>query len=214
MKAAALLALILSSVGLAAWVQDTVLDPQWESRPTFAEYAKAYPKAGQGIDTLPLVVLRCRAAIDGAMTDCNVVSQTPAGRGFGAAALELAPLYRTRGLQEGTPVEFRVDFGASLLPPAIEQPQWAQVPSAEEMTAKAPARGEARRAARVTLRCWSNAEGALQRCSVRSETPRDSGFGEAALALAPLYKLKTPQDDNIPLNGRRVTFNVDFAAAG
>ena len=49
-------------------------------------------------------VIRCVVATDDSLTACEVVSETPANSGFGAAALQLASLYLIAATQaDGSP---------------------------------------------------------------------------------------------------------------
>ena len=66
--------------------------PQWVHAPSGDEMAAVYPaqarwKSGRA-------VLACRLSQIGRPTDCTVAEETPAGLGFGEAALKLAPLLR------------------------------------------------------------------------------------------------------------------------
>lgn len=66
--------------------------PQWVHAPSGDEMAAVYPaqaewKSGRA-------VLACRLSQTGRPTDCTVAEETPAGLGFGQAALKLAPLLR------------------------------------------------------------------------------------------------------------------------
>ncbi len=95
-----------------------LLDPDWLVWPGPDEIERAYPVAAYRDGVAGAAVLRCRGLRDGRVTDCRVQSETPAGAGFGRAALRLSRVFRFRPLTvdgrsaEATlriPVEFAVD---------------------------------------------------------------------------------------------------------
>jgi hypothetical protein len=72
--------------------------------PTAEEARRHYPASGGG--KVGHVELLCRATGTGVMTRCRVYSEYPEGRGFGAAALQMSPLFRIRPTtREGWSVE-------------------------------------------------------------------------------------------------------------
>ncbi len=68
---------------------------QWRERPTAADYESHYPR-GAFMQSIPgRVQLNC-VVQENRRVDCAVASESPAGMGFGDAALELAQIYRMR----------------------------------------------------------------------------------------------------------------------
>lgn len=63
---------------------------------------------------------------------------------------------------------------------------------------------------RVTLSCRVKANGTLEACSVTSEDPTDFGFGDAALKLSRLFKMKPQTRDGTPTEGAPVTIPLVF----
>src|SRR5215207_6411988 len=99
-------------------------------------------------------------------------------------------------------------------PIAVTDPQWTAKPSAADLARLHPV--EARRTATsgsATISCVVQEEGGLRPCTVTSETPAKSGFGEAALKAAPLYKMATASPDGRPLRGASVSVTVNFTLA-
>lgn len=100
--------------------------PQWAGLPTSDDLVAAYPKDALKAGVLKArVVLNCTVVADGALSDCRVDSEDPAGHGLGKATLELVPAFRL-GIwtPEGLPtlggvvrVPIRYDFSAEP-PPA------------------------------------------------------------------------------------------------
>ncbi len=71
-----------------------IYDPIWVSFPNAEEIGRRYPAAARGKGRNGAAMLDCLIGEDGALRDCRVASETPAGLGFGRAALKLAPLFR------------------------------------------------------------------------------------------------------------------------
>ncbi len=69
-----------------------VIRPAWARTPSAEELARAYPRRGNG--AIGDVRLRCVIAANGRFDSCDVISETPAGLGFGAAGLEVSKLFR------------------------------------------------------------------------------------------------------------------------
>jgi hypothetical protein len=79
-------------------------DPIWLALPTAAEFQAAFPKTERGANRVRVVLL-CDVAAGGALSGCSVDSEEPAGQGYGAAALALAPKIRVGLLSAaGTPL--------------------------------------------------------------------------------------------------------------
>lgn len=66
----------------------------WMELPDAEAQSRAYPAAAARRGLSGEVRVRCRVAADGGLVGCVVLSETPAGEGFGEAALKLAPDFR------------------------------------------------------------------------------------------------------------------------
>ena len=64
--------------------------------------------------------------------------------------------------------------------------------------------GEAR------IECTVSAAGLLAGCKVLAESPQGAGFGEAALALAPKFAMKTVTPSGRPVAGASVVIPIRF----
>ena len=64
---------------------------------------------------------------------------------------------------------------------------------------------------RVKLSCTVQPDGSLTRCDIVSEDPADEGFADAALKLARLYKMASP--DGSPLPRTTVEIPIRFSLA-
>lgn len=95
----------------AVEAERTIRNPAWAQHPI-----PAYPAAAldAGADAGSASV-RCIAQADGALSSCSVLSETPPGLGFGAAAVQAAggarlAAHHLAELREPTPVVFTVRF--------------------------------------------------------------------------------------------------------
>jgi periplasmic protein TonB len=83
-----------------------IQNPDWVSRPTPLQMTRYYPPGAMENEIGGKVVLSCGVTATGAMTGCQVLSETPAGRGFAQAALKLAAFFRMSPRTEnGKPVD-------------------------------------------------------------------------------------------------------------
>ena len=81
-------------------------DPDWLAWFTPEQVERAYPQAAYRAGAPGSALLACTGRKDGRLQDCRVVGETPAGQGFGRAALSLARFCRFRPLKvDGRPVE-------------------------------------------------------------------------------------------------------------
>ena len=74
---------------------------------------KAYREGAEG-----RVILRCRINVHGLAEVCGVKSETPAGKGFGAAALQLRPTFKLPpAMGPDGPAESQMDIAVKFHPP-------------------------------------------------------------------------------------------------
>jgi len=67
--------------------------PSWERVPTQEDLRRAYPR---GARVAGRTVMACEINDRGELIDCKISDETPAGQGFGAAALQLAHAFRMK----------------------------------------------------------------------------------------------------------------------
>ncbi|MBX9617060.1 MAG: M56 family metallopeptidase [Caulobacteraceae bacterium] len=88
-----------------------ITNPSWIDRPTPSWPAEALEAGATG----GTVALSCRAETDGKLADCQIVSETPAGAGFGAEALRAATRARlSPRTVEGASTDGRVRFNVRM----------------------------------------------------------------------------------------------------
>lgn len=190
--------LAAAAISLGAAHAQTPADtdrPDWLRQPTAEDVQSVLPVGARGSGEARI---RCRVAASGLLTDCAVVAETPAGQGFGAAALALAPRFQMRPRTvDGRPVD-----GDSVIVPI----RWRGEPNTAGATAAlmarprftaAPTRAEVAAAAPETpglavMRCRADAEGRLRRCRVISERPTFAGLERAAVSLADRFRVVVP----------------------
>ena len=158
-------------------------------------------------------VLGCALKPDGRVTACQILEETPAGKGFGAAALKMAPTFQIKdraALRHGRvkiPVEFKVDAQPRL----ITSPVWTRRPGAAQFASYYPDAAKHRRIeGRAVLRCEVAPNGDLTRCAVEEETPAGAGFGQAAIKLSRLFRAAPRDGTGQPTAGGAVRVPITF----
>jgi len=105
--------MLFATLGLGMILQQAAPPP---GRPAAGAAEAATPLADVTVVADPrfgVVVLNCEALASGRLTDCQILSEAPSGRGFGEAALKGARdarLGRQRDHVEGARVTFTVRF--------------------------------------------------------------------------------------------------------
>ena len=118
----------------------------------------------------------------------------------------LRALICTAGLLAAAPA---LSQPATAPAPAAAAPTWLSRPTAADVERVYPP--EALKQALgglARLQCTVNAQGALEACRVAAEEPDNAGFGQAALQLAPLFKM-VPQ---AALTGTKLTIPIRFGS--
>ncbi len=205
-----------------------ITNPDWLRKPDGNALAAVLPQRALETGTSGVAKIRCDVADDGNLVDCAVESETPAGFGFGAAALLLAPNFQMKPrLVDGKPQP----GGTVTIPLRFELPEeggfiqsggalkimawapWRAAPSAEAFRSAFPARAAAQKVyGRVALRCGVSAEGQLKNCEATSETPGGWGFEAAARKLVPAFGLNVEGVAPAQLRQLRVLVAFDFSA--
>lgn len=204
-RTAALAALLLTAAGPA------LAQTAWVGAPTAADMAAAYPAKAKAERVAGGVELTCTANRKGAMTDCDVLGESPRGYGFGGAARELAKKLVAQGVVNGQEVRVPISFAPDLAAGAtVKTPKWTALPSVADLQATVPKAEGGPNDIRVTLVCAVQAGGTLDGCAVDREEPAGQGFGQAVLALAPMFKVDLMSGEGMPTVGAKVRVPVRF----
>ena len=139
----------------------------WVSVPTPAEVRAAYPAAARARGLAGQARLDCLPTNGGALTDCRVAVEAPAGQGFGAAALKLADRFRAAQTDYPERLSFSVAFDDR---PGLVDWIWATPP---ETASKPRVDGAPVVNGRSRLRCQVVQGGRVEGCIVLESTPPD-----------------------------------------
>lgn len=92
-----------------------IRNPSWSRQPSADQTVRAYPQRAIAAGVAGSASLNCLVLPTGAVTDCNVLRETPGGYGFGRAAQGLTRHFRVNprtvnGAAEGSRVSFNLRF--------------------------------------------------------------------------------------------------------
>lgn len=83
-----------------------IVAPNWLKRPGAKEFARFYPEAAARRGVGGTAAISCQVSAAGNLGGCSVIRESPAGQGFGAAALRLAAYFRMSPMtRDGQAVE-------------------------------------------------------------------------------------------------------------
>ncbi|PLR27781.1 hypothetical protein SGCZBJ_05340 [Caulobacter zeae] len=183
-------------------------NPNWVRKPTGQDLAGVFPVAAVKAGKDGRAVIRCRVTTEGFLDRCAVLSESPAGLGFGHSALALAPQFlMSPKIRAGQRVETEVTvpinwaglaeggFASVSKERLILDPPWKSAPSLAQVEAAWPKAAAGEDNGQAALRCGIKESGALDDCEVISELPKGKGFGKAALGLADHFKVSIGPGD-------------------
>jgi protein TonB len=95
---------------------------------------------------------------------------------------------------------------ANAAPPRlIEHPNWVRKPTGEDVARFYPPDAKKRHInGAAAIACTVTDEGLLTACQVLAEKPPGLGFGEAALKMAPIFRMRPTSKDGQPVAGGAV----------
>ena len=102
-------------------------------------------------------------------------------------------------------------LSAPAVGPRIDQPDWARLPSARQMSEAYPAAAQALGLdGRARITCDVDRLGRLEKCRVDAEGPPGLGFGEASLRIAEHFQMRPKMQDGRPVEGGSVTVPIQW----
>ena len=185
-----------------------------------------YPAAAKAAGVEGSATIRCSRNEHLALVNCSLVSETPTGQGFGAAALAMAaqsqdnPKVDIPAMKTEASADTVLRF--SLHPPAItpditvmahtmNTPKIIAKPTDAQIKAAYPVRALSDQVeGGAVILCQVSDKGALEACRVDREAPGGYGFGQAAVDLAVDFKLTPAEIDGEPVPGAPVRISVPF----
>lgn len=185
-------------------------NPLWAAAANFEDLANAYPAKGGDVEGY--AVDHCMVARSGVLHDCVTTKEEPEGRGFGKAALALAPKFKvTRELADAphrTP-QVWVDVPIRFPPPqeradhTVMAPTWITAIDSKASPRLFPPEAVARGlvTGRGVVRCTVDSDGSMTSCVPEPGDPDGLGFSEAAAKLAPGLKMNLWSADGAPVQG-------------
>lgn len=97
-------------------------------------------------------------------------------------------------------------------PAIITNPDWVERPSAEDLAEHYPDLAQALLIpGRATISCKVTPQGSLQGCRSVGESPQDLGFGRAAVAMSPHFKMRPMTVNGQAVEGGEVRIPIRFA---
>ena len=214
------LAVGAASCGAANAEPSVITNPDWVRRPTGQNVADAYPDRALRAGLSGRAIVTCSVTLEGALSDCAILNETPPGYGFGAAAMRLTRSFWVRpATRDGKPVA----GGKVTLPISFSLPgggnfvsgvSWPTAPSVAEVAAAFPDPARATGASgKAVVSCKFDKPGNLTRCGVASQEPRGLGFGEAALKLASRFTAAPTLADGHSVRGLTAFLSFSFTPA-
>jgi TonB family protein len=189
-----LLMMMLAMAAEAAQPRPAPTQADWITPPTAIDAMKYYPAEAQKNGVSGSAVIECTLQVSGDLRNCQLASETPAGWGFGEAALAAAPQLKARPYSiNGVPYE------GSLKTPIVfrfpETPVIAPVtmPAADSLAGSA------------AINCRVAADLRFEACTLLSATPE--ALGPAALRAAD--QLRAPSS---LAAGARIEIPLNFSA--
>ncbi|MDQ2860246.1 MAG: energy transducer TonB [Pseudomonadota bacterium] len=177
-------------------------NPDWLKKPDPDALRAVWPAHAWLAGISGRAEIGCMVNVRGLAEDCAVISETPPGEEFGAAALLLAPSFLFRpAMGPAGPVRSSVNIpinfkwesahgGGSLGGfTMIVQPVWNAAPNFADLERAWP-HGAAGPSGHVVLRCRVRSKGELEACATITEEPRGKGFDRAARSLIGRFSLK------------------------
>lgn len=201
-----------------------VLQPIWETAPSFDDMAAAWPKRAGDV-AVGGAVLRCTITKTGTLDNCATFNELPRDKGFGAAAKSLAGRFKLKLAPEelakvrGSFVNVTFRFLNPASPEAalrkLGKPRWIRQLDPARIQAIFPkaAADAGVKSGLGVVECVVQPDGKLGGCKAVREDPAGLGFGDSALQVAAIMQLNPWSDDGRPVDGANIRLPVKFDLA-
>jgi len=167
--------------------------PKFVQRPSPTEFAVAYPHGAANVGMGGQAVVHCRVVHDGRLEKCHATRESPAGAGFGGAAVSLAGFFRvdpdSDAAQSGEldlPIGFATSVDEEHL---LVAGPWLEAPSFADMWAAYPDIGGGV-SGQVFMHCGLKRDGGLEECKAVYQRPIDREFDLAAIKLSHSFRMR------------------------
>lgn len=211
----------LAGAVCGAATAQVVTEPDWLLRPSGEVMGRYYPDSALDRSVSGRAVITCNVRLDTRVEDCRVVGESPAGMGFGEAAVEAATKeFRFRpGSADGKPVDLMtvkvpITFSAPSYSArfVITEAVWAEAPTFEDMAAAWPANAGDLEVGTAVLKCSvaSGGGGRLNDCEIAGQVPKGSQFGAAARNLIGKFRVKVAPEDMKTYAGSDIAVSFRF----
>jgi TonB family protein len=193
----------------------------WRAAPTLDQVLASYPKRAREEAKSGRVQLMCTYTAEGRLKSCETTIQEPRAYGFADAAKTLAQYFQGPPLDEDVKgkkilATVMVTYASETLSGGkrVGKPKWVGLPTADAMAhSYPPAAFDKRLTGRVTLACVVQQSGGVGDCTVAGEDPDGQGFGEAALKMAPAFKMSIWTDEGLPTVGGEIRIPIRYQVA-
>ena len=189
-----------------------------------AQLRAFYPERALAQSVVGNADLHCRIGAGWNFEACRVTQETPAGLGFGEAAVRAAQSQgpHPNGHRGGGELDMHVLFAPT--PPymspnfarparIVTNPSYRTQPTARQVADAFPAAARPGRVqGRVVLACEIAVTGLAENCRAQSESPPGFGFAEAAIRLMGLYRFNPRTVNGEPVGGAQAVFPLNFRA--
>ena len=196
-------AALQGAAALPADPSHEIVNPSWLHKPSASDLGAVWPPEAAKKSQSGQAVVSCTVTVQGTLRDCKVESEFPPGAGFGQAAIALTPQFLMQpATVDGQPKESKITIPIRFQ--AAPQVDWRKIPTADELSSAYPARAKGVEG-HVVLACEVDIDGALDQCTIASESPTGVGFSAAALAVAPMFLMTAGVPD---VDGRRPSVRI------
>lgn len=180
-------------------------------------------------------MIACQVSVQGGLRECSVESESPAGAGFGSAAIALTPQFVMKpATRDGQPVVSAVripvifptpevptgtllrgaGFYTNMADVSLSDVQWTTAPTYAEVAAAYLGKAREKQVGgRATLSCSFKAGGRIGSCDAVAEEPKGHGFAAAAKSLTKSFTGPAALADGRSTLGMAAQIPFTFAIA-